>query len=71
MSNSDTLKGQWKQIKGEVRRHWGRFTDDEVEEMKGERQHLLGKVQEKYGLAKDEAEDQLAEFLKKVKDKLS
>ena len=70
MSNSDTLKGQWKQLKGRVREHWGRLTDDDVESLQGNWQNLVGKLQEKYGIARDEAEQQASKFMAKVNEKL-
>lgn len=55
----DKIAGNWKQFKGEVRRQWGKLTDDEVEQMAGERDKLVGKIQERYGIAKDEANRQV------------
>ncbi len=54
--NKDTLEGNWKQLKGKVRENWGKLTDDEVEEIGGRKDNFVGKIQEKYGLNKDEAE---------------
>ena len=62
--NEDRLKGNWKQIKGKVKTKWGQLTDDEVSQINGERDRLVGVIQEKYGLAKDEAEKQVQEFEK-------
>ena len=62
--NEDRLKGNWKQIKGKVKTKWGQLTDDEVSQINGERDRLVGTIQEKYGLAKDEAEKQVQEFEK-------
>lgn len=71
MSNSDTLKGNWKQLKGSIRSHWAELTEDEVEGVKGDWQNLVGKIQEKYGVARDKAEEQASSFLKQAKDKLN
>lgn len=60
--NDDQFEGKWDRMKGKVREHWGRLTDDDVEEVKGKRQNLLAKVQEKYGDTKESADDKLKEF---------
>ena len=57
--NQDTLKGQWKQVKGQVREQWGKLTDDDVEQIAGQGEQLAGKIQERYGIAKDEAHRQI------------
>jgi uncharacterized protein YjbJ (UPF0337 family) len=60
---SDILRGKWKQLKGSIKERWGELTDDEVDEVEGESQKLVGLLQEKYGYAKEKAEAQVAEFL--------
>ena len=60
---SDVLKGKWKQLKGSIQERWGELTDDDVDEVEGETQRLIGKLQEKYGYAKEKAEAEVAEFL--------
>jgi uncharacterized protein YjbJ (UPF0337 family) len=60
--NWDQIEGKWKQFKGRVRETWGDFTDDDLEKIGGKRDRLAGLVQEKYGVAKDEAERQIADF---------
>jgi uncharacterized protein YjbJ (UPF0337 family) len=57
--NWDQVKGQWMQIKGSVRKKWGKLTDDDLDVIAGERERLVGKIQERYGIAKDEAEKQV------------
>jgi uncharacterized protein YjbJ (UPF0337 family) len=52
-------------MKGKVREHWGRLTDDDVEEVKGKRENMLAKIQEKYGDTKEAAEEKLVEFERK------
>ncbi len=47
--NRDTLKGQWMQLKGKVRQQWGKLTDDEIDQMQGNAEMLIGKLQERYG----------------------
>lgn len=63
--NSDILKGKWEQMKGSVKTAWGELTDDDLTQIDGDRQKLAGKVQERYGLAKDEAERQVDDYLKR------
>ncbi len=53
------VKGNWKQVKGNVRVNWGKLTDDELEQIAGKRDVLIGRIQEKYGIAKEEAEKQV------------
>ncbi|MGC1951887.1 MAG: CsbD family protein [Gammaproteobacteria bacterium] len=62
----DRIEGNWKQFKGKVRETWGKLSDDELEEIAGKRDNLLGKIQEKYGIAQDEAEKRLREFEKNI-----
>jgi uncharacterized protein YjbJ (UPF0337 family) len=64
--NTDTLEGQWKQLRGKVRERWGELTDDELDQIAGKRDQLVGKIQEKYGYARDEAERQVDGFLEEV-----
>ncbi|MGY6632835.1 MAG: CsbD family protein [Alkalilacustris sp.] len=64
--NWDIVKGKWKQAMGSAKSKWGDLTDDELQQIDGDRQRLVGKVQEKYGLAKDEAEKQVDEWAEKV-----
>ncbi len=54
--NKDILEGNWKQLKGKVRENWGKLTDDEIDEIAGKHENFVGKIQEKYGMKKDEAE---------------
>jgi uncharacterized protein YjbJ (UPF0337 family) len=54
--NRDTLKGQWMQVKGKVREQWGKLTDDEIDQMQGNAEMLIGKIQEHYGRSREEAE---------------
>ena len=62
--NWDTVKGDWKTFKGKIREKWGDFTEDELDKVQGRREQFEGLLQKKYGLAKDEAKRQLAEFEK-------
>jgi uncharacterized protein YjbJ (UPF0337 family) len=61
--NEDVLKGQWKQLQGRVRRQWGKLTDDDVALIKGDRDILLGKIQEHYGRTRAEAMKDLDSWL--------
>lgn len=60
--NTDQMKGQWMQVKGEIKKQWGKLTDDELDRIAGERDKLVGKLQEKYGMTKEEAERQVNDF---------
>jgi uncharacterized protein YjbJ (UPF0337 family) len=57
--NWDQIQGNWKQFKGKARQQWGDLTDDELEQVGGQRDKLLGKIQEKYGITKEEADQQI------------
>ena len=54
--NKDTLKGQWTQLKGAAREKWGKLTDDDLDQIQGRSEQLVGKIQERYGIARDEAQ---------------
>ena len=60
--NTDTLKGKWHQIKGEAKVQWGKLTDDELDQAAGHTEKLIGLLQEKYGYARDRAEQEVREF---------
>lgn len=62
--NSDILKGKWSQFKGGVKEKWGDLTDDDLTQIDGRREQLAGKLQERYGWAKDEAEKQIDAYFK-------
>lgn len=57
--NEDIVKGNWKQLKGEVQKQWGELTDDDLGKIEGSREKLIGIVQEKYGISQEEAERQV------------
>lgn len=72
--NWDQIEGQWKDLKGSVREKWAKFTDDDVELIAGKKDRFVGKLQERYGLAKDRAELEVDDYIKamnKGKSKLS
>ncbi|MGH8215541.1 MAG: CsbD family protein [Rhodanobacteraceae bacterium] len=58
----DKIKGQWKQLSGKLKTRWGKLTDDDLTAASGSAEYLTGKVQERYGIAKDEARDQVRNF---------
>src|SRR5688500_18330944 len=57
--NWDQIEGYWKQVKGKAKEQWGKLTDDDFNVIAGKRDQLSGKIQERYGVAKDEAERQI------------
>jgi uncharacterized protein YjbJ (UPF0337 family) len=66
--NWDRVEGNWKQLKGAVKTRWGKLTDDDFDVIAGKRDQLAGKIQERYGIAKDEAERQLTEWESQQRD---
>ncbi len=62
--NWDVVKGNWKQFKGSAKQKWGKLTDDDLTTIDGKREQLAGKLQEKYGYTKEQAERELDEFTK-------
>ncbi len=63
--NTDMLKGQWTQLKGQVKASWGKLTDDDLATVEGDRDRLVGRIQERYGLAKEEADRQVDDWMKR------
>ncbi len=66
--NEMQLRGRWKQIRGRVRERWGRLTHDDLDVIAGRRDQLVGKIQERYGVAREEAERQVEEFLARLQE---
>ena len=66
--NSDQASGNWKQFKGKVKEQWGKLSDDDMTVIEGKRDQLVGKIQERYGYAKDEAEQEVADWEGKNRD---
>lgn len=60
--NWDTIEGNWKQFKGKAKSQWGKLTDDQLDVVAGKRDQLAGRIQEAYGISKEEAEDQIKRF---------
>lgn len=63
--NWDEIKGKWKQATGSAKSEWGKLTDDELMQIEGNRDKLVGKVQEKYAIAREEAEKQVDDWAKR------
>jgi uncharacterized protein YjbJ (UPF0337 family) len=57
--NWDRIEGNWKQVTGKVKEQWGRLTEDDIQVIKGKQEQLIGRIQERYGITKDEAERQV------------
>lgn len=60
--NWDKIEGNWTQFKGQAKQQWGKLTDDDLDVVGGKRDQLLGRLQEAYGISKDEAEKQVQDF---------
>ena len=60
--NSDQMKGNWKQFVGKAKENWGKLTDNDWTVVEGKRDQLVGKIQERYGITREEAERQLGDF---------
>lgn len=63
--NTDILSGKWKQVKGEVKKQWGKLTDDDLAIVEGQQDKLIGLLQERYGYAQEQAEREVDHFLQK------
>ncbi len=66
--NWDRIEGKWKQMKGAVKQEWGKLTDDDFDYIAGKRDSLAGKLQERYGIQKDDAERRIEAWSKLQKD---
>jgi uncharacterized protein YjbJ (UPF0337 family) len=66
--NWDIVEGNWKQFKGKAKAQWGKLTDDQLDVIAGKRVELAGKIQEIYGITKDEVELQIKKFERHIKD---
>jgi uncharacterized protein YjbJ (UPF0337 family) len=60
--NSEQLQGKWKQIKGSIKERWGKLTDDDLDVIAGRRDQLIGRIQERYGIAKEDAQKQVDDW---------
>ena len=64
--NWDTIEGKWDEFKGHVRSKWAKLTDDDVANLKGKREKLVGALQARYGMVKDDAERQIDEWVSRI-----
>ncbi len=64
--NWDTMKGEWHQVKAEIKSKWAKITDDDLKTLDAKKDALVGKVQERYGMLKDDAEKQVDEWIAKL-----
>jgi uncharacterized protein YjbJ (UPF0337 family) len=65
--NKDTLEGNWKELKGNVQKQWGKLTNDHLDQINGSREKLSGAIQKNYGIMREEAEKQMKEWEKTFK----
>ncbi len=66
--NWDQFEGKWTQFKGRMKERWGQLTDDDLDVINGQRQQLVGVLQERYGIAKEVAEHEIGEFVKALQE---
>ena len=66
IKNWELVAGKWKQFSGQVKKKWGNLSDDELMQVNGRRDILVGKIQEKYGIAREEANKQIDEWISKL-----
>jgi uncharacterized protein YjbJ (UPF0337 family) len=64
--NWDQIEGNWKQLRGQAQQKWGNLTNDDLDVVEGRRDELIGKIQERYGVAKEEAEKQVDDWINSV-----
>ena len=62
--NWDRIEGNWKQFKGKAKQKWGELTDDDLDKLAGKRDQLIGKIQERKGIARDKAESEVNEWVR-------
>jgi uncharacterized protein YjbJ (UPF0337 family) len=66
--NRDRIEGKWKKVKGKIKEQWGRLTEDDLDVIAGKREQLLGRIQQRHGIAKDEAQRQVERFERRNPD---
>lgn len=66
--NHDRLEGNWKQVKGKVKEQWGKLTDDDLDVIAGRRDQLLGRIQERHGMGREDAEREVDTFERRNPD---
>jgi len=65
--NKDIIEGNWEQLKGSLKKQWGKLTDNHLDEIEGDRQKLAGRIQELYGISRDEAQKKVDDWESKQK----
>jgi uncharacterized protein YjbJ (UPF0337 family) len=66
--NQDRIEGNWKEVKGKVKEQWGKLTDDDLDVIAGKRDQLLGRIQQRHGIAKEDAEREIESFERRNPD---
>lgn len=66
--NWDQLEGKWKQLRGSVKQQWGKLTDSDLDQIAGRRDVLVGKLQERYGMVREEAQSKADEWLRALRE---
>jgi uncharacterized protein YjbJ (UPF0337 family) len=66
--NWDQVQGKWKQIKGDAKTRWGKLTDDDLDVVAGQRDKLVGTIQERYGIGKDQAQREVEDWNKSLRE---
>lgn len=66
IANKDALAGKWKQARGMLKQWWGKLTDDDMERISGHADVLIGKIQERYGYTREQAEKEVARFMEQL-----
>lgn len=61
--NKDIIQGNWKEVKGKLKQHWGKFTDNDITELKGSVEEISGLLQKRYGYQKDQAKKEIDNFI--------
>jgi len=66
--SQNEMKGQWRELKGQIRQRWGKVTDDDLERISGKTDELIGTLQQRYGESKEWAQDQVEKWQKELGD---
>ncbi|HAI31661.1 MULTISPECIES: CsbD family protein [unclassified Thalassospira] len=64
--NWDQIEGRWKQLTGDIKKQWGRLTDDDVDAIDGQQDKLVGRIQEAYGIEREEADRQVRDWFNRL-----
>ena|ERR1041385_3492171 len=67
--NTDILKGKWMQMKGDLRKQWAKLTDSDIDEIQGDAEKFIGKLQERYGYNRQQAEKEFNDYMNRPGDK--